>query len=263
MPQGADLDDMQATRLLGHLADAAKPLELGELERMTAFAVASARSPGAGSHRRPARRRWAAAVVLAAAIVMIATGATAYVLTKDSPVPDALQSAINTAFAGQRCVQADEATSLIQDRLSGLGLSEWTVEARPGATGTRCVIAGLDPTHEVVVLLPVEAPDVVDAMRTAGDRLMSECLSEDEARAFVGSLLDGLGVTGWSITTDGPVALPAGDEGDAVRAHLAAGCTVWSTTATSWSTCASKVTFRRRQPAPNSRAFARLSAPAE
>ena len=229
MPRDVDLDDRQVARLLDRLADAANPLEPDELAQMTAAAVADSHRPSA-THRPRSGRRRVAAVAIAAAFVMIATGATAYVLTKDSPVPDALQSAINTAFARQRCVQADEATSLIQDRLSRLGLSEWTVEARPGATGTRCVIAALDPTHESVVLLPVEAPDVVDAMQAARDRLMSECLSEDEARAFVGSLLDGLGVTGWSVVTDGGVAFPMGDEGDAVRAHLAAGCTVWSTT---------------------------------
>lgn len=165
--------------------------------------------------------------MIAAAVLMVATGATAFVLTNDSGVPDGLQAAIRTVFAERRCVGANEATGLIQDQLSGLGLSEWAVEARPGASGTRCVIAALDSAHEQVILLPVEAPAVVDAMGAVQDRLISECLTEDEARAFVGSVLDGLGVTEWSISTDGPFGVPVGQE-DAVRAHVADGCTVWS-----------------------------------
>lgn len=227
MPQHADLDDRQAARLLGLLADAASPLETDELRRMAGLAMASAQASETGSHRRPTRRRWVVGAAMAAAILMIATGATAIVLTNDSSVPDGLQAAIRSVFAERRCVGADEATGLMQDELSGLGLSEWTVAARPGASGTRCVIAALDSGHEQVVLLPVEAPAVVDAMGAIGDRLMSECLNEDEARAFVGSAMDGLGVTGWSIRTDGPVGFPIGEE-DAVRSHLAAGCTVWS-----------------------------------
>lgn len=81
MPRDADLDDMQAAQLLGRLADAADALEPDELEGMTALAVASARSPGADSPGRPARGRWVAAVVIAAAVLMIATGATAFILT--------------------------------------------------------------------------------------------------------------------------------------------------------------------------------------
>lgn len=227
MPQHADMDDTQAAQLLGRLADAAGPLEPDELRRMTALAVVSARVSDTGSHRRPTRRRWVVGAAMAAAIVIIATGATAFVLTNDSGVPDGLQAAVRSVFAERRCVGADEATGLIQGELSGLGLSEWTVAARPGASGTRCVIAALDSGHEQVVLLPVEAPPVVDAMGAIADSLMTDCLNEDEARAFVGSVMDGLGVIGWSIRTDGPVGFPIGEE-DAVRSHLDAGCTVWS-----------------------------------
>ncbi len=88
-------------------------------------------------------------------------------------------------------------------------------------------MAALDSAHEQVILLPVEAPAVVDAIGAVRDRLMSECLTEVEARALVGSVLDGLGVSQWSIRTDGPFGVPLGQE-DAVRAHLAGGCTVWS-----------------------------------
>ena len=49
----SDLDDMRAAQLLSRLADAADALEPDELGRMSALAVASARSPGAGSHRPP------------------------------------------------------------------------------------------------------------------------------------------------------------------------------------------------------------------
>lgn len=75
--------------------------------------------------------------------------------------------------------------------------------------------------------VPIEAPAIVDAMGEVEDRLLSECLTEGEARAFVGSVMDGLGITGWSVRIDGPVAFLVGQE-DAIRAHMAAGCAVYS-----------------------------------
>lgn len=226
MPPGTD-SDLQVALLLGRLADAAEPLAPHELDRMTAFAIASAPRSSVASPRRHGRRGRSVAVALAAAVLMVASGASAYVLMNDSDVPDGLQTAINSVFAQQRCVGADEAITLVQEQLTGLGLSSWAVQARPGATGTRCVAAGLDLTHEQVVLIPIERPAVVEAMAAIEAHLKSACLGEDEARAFVGSVLEGLGVTNWSISTNGPVAYPIGEE-DSLHAHVADGCTVWS-----------------------------------
>ena len=229
MPHNAATDSEQVARLLDRLADAADPLEPEELDRMTARAAGLGREATTPQlHERGSRRRWVIVAAFAAALLVVATGATAaHMVSKDSAVPDGLQGAINTVFAGHRCVQAEDATSLIQDRLSALGLAEWTVDARPGASGGRCVIAALDPGHAQVILLPVEAPTVVDAMHAIEARLMSDCMTEDEARAFVDSTMDSLGVGAWSIRTDGPMAFPTGQE-KVVQAHMSAGCTVWS-----------------------------------
>jgi len=226
MPRRIDLDEEQLGKLLGRLADAADAPTPKELHGMAAVAVSSA-GPARGVRRTRVRRsRSRLVVAVAAALLMLGTGATAHVahvLTDDPSPPRGLEAAVWSLFPRGHCVGADEATSLIRETLAGLGLSDWSVAATAGASGERCVVAGLG-NHQVI-LVPVESPDVVDAMSAVRDRLMAECLNEDRARDLIGSVLTGLGVTNWSIRTDGPMAYPAG-EGDAVQAHIAEGCTV-------------------------------------
>jgi len=241
MPSNAAVDNEQVARLLHQLADAADPLEPEELGRMAVTATDHGREETSTLQlERRAGRRWVIVAATAAALLMVATGATAFMLTKDSRVPDGLQGALRAVFAGRQCVQAEEATSLLQDRMSALGLADWAVEARPGASGSRCVIAAIDSSHAQVILLPVEAPAVVDAMHAIGAQLMSECLNEDEARALVDSTMDSLGVDAWSIRTDGPLAVPIGQE-ETVQAHMFAGCTVSS--GMGWDTAGSLVIY--------------------
>jgi len=73
---------------------------------------------------------------------------------------------------------------------------------------------------------PTASPtaSVMDGVR---EELMSGCFSEQEARELIASSLTSIGVTGWEIRTDGPLAYPTGEE-DAVRNHIAAGCFVYS-----------------------------------
>jgi len=166
-------------------------------------------------------------VAIAATLLMVATAATAaHVISKGAAVPDSLQNAVRTVFDGRGCVQADQATALLQDQLSTLDLTGWTIEARPGASGSRCVMGAILASQAQVILLPVEAPTVVDAMHAIEARLMADCMTEDEARAFVDSTMDGLGVTAWSIRTDGPIVFRNGQQ-EAVESHIASGCTVW------------------------------------
>jgi hypothetical protein len=225
MHRGIDLDEKQVGNLLGRLADAADAPTPKELHGMAAVAVSST-SPARGLRRTGVRRsRSRLVVAMAAALLMLGTGATAYVLTDDPSPPRGLEAAVTLLFPRGHCVGADEATSLIQEKLAGLGLSDWSVAATAGASGERCVVAGLDPTNHQVILVPVERPDVVNAMSAVRDRLMAECLNEDQARDLIGSVLSGLRVTNWSIRTDGPMAYPIG-QGYAAQAHIAEGCTV-------------------------------------
>lgn len=225
MPRGSDLDEQQVGKLLGRLVDAADAPTSRELHRMAAVAMSSS-GPARGVRRTPVRRsRSRLVAAMAAGLLMLGTGAAAYVLTSDPPPPRGLEAAIWSLFPPSQCVGAGEATGLIQEKLAGLGLSDWSVAARAGASGERCVFAALDTTNRQVVLVPVESPDVVNAMNAVRDRLMAECLNEDQARDLIGSVLTGLGVTNWSIRTDGPISYPTG-EGDATQAHIAEGCTV-------------------------------------
>lgn len=223
MPQNVDLTDDQVERLLSRVADAAVPPTHAELHRLAALATTGGRPAERDSRRRSRRGRLVLAV--AAALLLLGTGATAYVLTGDNNPPHRLQVAMTSLFSRQDCLSARDATALIQAELGRLELNDWTVVSRPGASGERCVIAGLDAANLEVVLLPVERPEVVDALHSISDRLMAECLSEDEARALIGSVLDGLGVSGWEIATDGPVGYPIGER-EAVESHIAAGCAV-------------------------------------
>jgi hypothetical protein len=65
------------------------------------------------------------------------------------------------------------------------------------------------------------------AMDELAATLMERCHRRDEAIALMASELDRLGVGNWSIRTDGPLAVPVGQQ-DAVREHIAAGCYVYS-----------------------------------
>jgi len=142
-----------------------------------------------------------------------------------------LEAAVRSLFPRGHCVGADEATSLIQEKLAGLGLTDWSVAATAGASGESCVAAGFVATERRIVLVPASGPTVSAAMEGVAATLMNECLGKDQATELMSSVLTGIGQTSFTISTDGPLAYPEGQE-EAVRAHIASGCFVYS--ATGW-----------------------------
>lgn len=86
---------------------------------------------------------------------------------------------------------------------------------------------GFIAAQHLLVLVPVNHPKVVEAMHGVADELMSRCLGEQEAKGLISSTLTALGLTGWSISTDGPFAYPS-DREQEVRQHVAAGCFVYT-----------------------------------
>lgn len=64
-------------------------------------------------------------------------------------------------------------------------------------------------------------------MQGMSEQLMSQCLNKDQAVELTSSVLNSLGVSDFSIITDGPLAIPDGQEA-AIRSHIASGCFVYS-----------------------------------
>ncbi|MGZ4150308.1 MAG: hypothetical protein ACXVQJ_09735 [Actinomycetota bacterium] len=178
-----------------------------------------------------ARGRTLVVVLAAAVLVTVTTVALAGLPVFDDETPPPLQQSIEDIFAGGRCVTGAEATQRISEGLAALGYNDWVIESRPGAESDRCVVAGFVVTKKQVVLLPASGPTVSAAIQGVAATLMSECLSKDDAIALVTSVLSGIGQTDFTISTDGPVGYPLGQQ-DAVRSHIASGCVVYS--ATGW-----------------------------
>lgn len=180
--------------------------------------------------RRPTRRRRHLLVLATTAVAVVAAGtvAAAGVLGSDDQPPAGVEQALSGLFGDGRCVSATQAAEGIRGQLDGLGYSDWTISSRPGAEGERCVMPGVMAGQKTVVLLPVNRPDVVNAIQGVAVQLMEgPCLGKDQATELISSVLTGIGVTDFSVITDGPLGYPIGQE-EAVRSRIASGCFVYS-----------------------------------
>lgn len=167
-------------------------------------------------------------ILLAAALLLGTSVATAQrFLFPDVPQP-ALEAALGEVFAETGCVTATDATDAIRARLDALGYADWEIELRGGAAEARCVAAGLVTPEHVVILLPGAGRDVAKAMERVAEELMRRCLGRNDATELVSSVLTSLGVTDFSVRADpwGPQAGPI-DQIDAYRSHVDAGCFVY------------------------------------
>jgi hypothetical protein len=209
------------------------------LERLDA-AIPSARLPtvsvadgrqadtarGRMPHRWPGRK--AALGLAAAAVLAVASVATAQrVLFSDVP-PPGLEAALEEIFTGSDCVTLADAKDAIHARLEAAGAADWEIRTQPGA-GAPCVAAGIVAEDHLIILLPSSGRVVAEAMERTAEELMRRCLGRDEAIRFVSSVLTSLGVTDFSVSADpwGPQGGPA-DQIEAYREHVAAGCFVYS-----------------------------------
>jgi hypothetical protein len=194
---------------------------MDELDRNTGALRPRSRPP------HPGRARMLTILLAAAAVVIGVTTATAGVLEFNDETPAPLQQAIDAIFAEGRCVTGTEATEAIDARLTALGYADWRIESRPSVQPDGCVAAGFVATEKRIVLLPASGPTVAEALEGAAAALMNECLGKEEAIEFISSVLTGLGQSDFTISTDGPLAYPEGQE-EAVRTHIASGCFVYS-----------------------------------
>lgn len=176
---------------------------------------------------RPRRGRPLTILVTVAALAIGVTTATAEVLRSKDDTPAALQEAVDSIFAEGRCVTSAEAAESINAQLADLGYRDWVIGSGPGVQADDCVAAGLVAAAKRIILVPASGPEVAVALQGLATTLMNECLGKEEATSFISSVLTGLGQTEFTISTDGGLAYPEGQE-QAVRAHIASGCFVYS-----------------------------------
>ncbi len=175
------------------------------------------------------RPRTLVLLLLAAAVITTSTAATAALLGGDEQAPaTVLQPTLNRLFVDEQCVTAAKATAEIRSSLEALGLSDWTIASRPGASAEGCVAAGIIETDKQVVLVPVNRPEVAAAMQGVAEELMGHCFGKDQATQLITSVLTGLGVSRFSIVTDGPVGGYPPAQEEAVFSHIESGCYVYS-----------------------------------
>lgn len=181
--------------------------------------------------RRPHQRRGRriAIVLAAAAVVMAAAVATAGGPTGDDSqqLAPELQGAVELVFSQGRCVTASDAVDGIRARIDALGYDDWAIESGEGVQTNGCVSAGFNTSQKTILLIPAGGPQVAEAMQRVAEELRSRCLGKAQATELVSSVLTGLGVTDWSIRTDGPLAYPIGQR-EAVQSHIDSGCFVYS-----------------------------------
>jgi hypothetical protein len=218
---------MEMSSIEERIRAAVQPYRASDSIRLQAY---EARPPK--DHRPPRtpraeRRRPLAVLLAAAALVVGTTVAVAGVRAFTDETPSPLQRAIDDLFGAGRCVTGDEATANINAELVALGYADWVVEPRPGAGPDDCVAAGFVASKRQVVLVPVSGPAVARGLEGIAETLMNECFDRDQAEEFITSTLTGLGVTDFTITTEGPLDYPLGQQ-EEVSAHIAAGCYVYS-----------------------------------
>lgn len=181
-----------------------------------------------GTLKRARTLGWQAGVALLVALAAL-TGAAcdSRRAVVQTDVPTYVADAVAFAFPEHACVSPAIAATTISNRLEAVPGNEWTVVSSEEALASRCATAGLDENGNAVVLIPITAPEVQEAVRGVADLLMDRCLGRDAAVGLLTSVLRRFGIAEASIQTNGPLAHPIG-EGDAVRAHIAEGCFVYS-----------------------------------
>jgi hypothetical protein len=141
-------------------------------------------------------------------------------------------TALTDIFPSGRCTTSAEAVQAIRARLDGLGYQSWSVSSREPLPPDICVAASIDLQSKTVLLVAALRPEVRLALERVTKHLYSACLTEADAIAYVRSILDGLGESGYAMRTDGPLTYPVDRERE-VRSHFEAGC--WMYSVTGWS----------------------------
>jgi hypothetical protein len=204
------------------------------LQRLDA-AVPEPAPPSVSVHAsRPPRRRMLL-VLLAATVALLA--ASTIVVTATRPPRTPAQQAEDAAneervltdlgrHIGDACLTADEAKSLIRQRLDALGLSDWTIRADDRIREAPCVGASGTGTNEVM-LTPSFGGKVGHATDSLSAQLMRECRNRDEAVELLRSALISAGMVEPQIEVGGIRGIPL-EYGQTYQQHVANGCYVYA-----------------------------------
>jgi hypothetical protein len=174
-------------------------------------------------------------VLLAATVALLA--ASTLVVTATRPPRTPAQQAHDAAneervladlgrHFGNACLTAEQAKTLIRERLDALGLSDWTIRADDRIREAPCVGAGGTGTNEVI-LIPSMGGKVGQAMDNLSAQLMRECRSRNEAVDLLRSTLVEAGMVDPKIEVGGVRGIPL-EYGDAYQQHAADGCYVYA-----------------------------------
>lgn len=186
------------------------------------------RVPLAGKLPGPRRRpvAIAGAVVFGALLAVEFVGRLGAVGVADAGSGTIVAEVVDRAVRGSDCLVADEAIGRIRAAIDAAGMAAWTIRAAPGAASATCVGEGIDADNHTIVIMPGVGAAAA-ALDDVAARLMSGCLDRQQATQLLLSTVRGAGVEHAQIRTDGPLAWPD-NQRDAVRRHLASGCTVFS-----------------------------------
>lgn len=154
---------------------------------------------------------------------------TAWGFTGVAP-PAPIEERIGGLFGKDRCVQAEVAASEARAELDAVGATDWVVVRGPGAEGTTCVGAAIFGDSREVVLLMALDPQTHKGLEAIAEQLLQECRTKDEAVTMVRAVLEAGGEEGWELRTDGSKSYGPSDQIDAIEAHVARGCWIYSGT---------------------------------
>lgn len=178
--------------------------------------------------RTSARRGRRLVVLLAAALLLVASAATAERITYPGVPEPELEAAIERIWAGRDCVSPAEAREAVQGELDRLGYADWTLASASGAEEASCAVAAVLTSLHEVRLYPGISMDIERAKDVIVEGLLGTCMGRAEAIQFVGSVLTTAGSDPFTVRADpwGPKGGPI-DKWDAYQAHVAAGCFVY------------------------------------
>lgn len=177
--------------------------------------------------------------VIGASLVLLALFSTEFLRKSPEPiseiqdafgVPEELAAVLAEVFDEQRCTSVGTAKRDLRQRLDAVGYVDWSIASEPNLPQDSCVSWSLKTSQRTVQLVSALSPEVSKAMQQVTYELIDRrCLGEDEAIAYVTSVLTRLGQANFEVRTDGPLGFPL-DRVDEALAHVQAGCWIYTGT---------------------------------
>jgi hypothetical protein len=134
----------------------------------------------------------------------------------------ALAEAISDPGKGDTCLTVEEATTVAEEVLSTLGMTEWSVEQASGIDKYGCATAAIGDDQQVIVLT-VMHPDAKAVLADFFALSLAECFDEATAVDTLTASLNRAGRTDFVVKVDSMLGGPI-DRTEEIQAHADAGC---------------------------------------